>query len=141
MAKTAIDNVHLTRVCEYTRELYRLHREEADDAAIDRAFNAVCRTIWGYTLDDFDDDCLSAADHGWLDGLTRAQARRFAARNGYDLTDYVHGGCVTDWWGFAWMILAEKRGLLTPETRAATWRKYDARLMAHSKVVGVVRGW
>ena len=140
MARPAIDTAHLTRVCEYTRELYRLHREAADDEAIDRAFNTVCRAIWGYTLDDFDDDDLAAADHAWLDGLTRAQARRFAARNGYDLTDYVHGGCVTDWWGFAWMILAEQRGLLTPETRAATWRKYDARLMARSKVVGVVHG-
>jgi hypothetical protein len=24
-----------------------------------------------------------------------------------------------DWWGYCWMILAEKRGLLTPENRAA----------------------
>jgi hypothetical protein len=26
---------------------------------------------------------------------------------------------LTDWWGYCWMILAEKRGLLTPENRAA----------------------
>ena len=37
----------------------------------------------------------------------------------YDLTDYVHGGWVSDWWGFTWMILAEARGGLTPENRAA----------------------
>jgi hypothetical protein len=24
-------------------------------------------------------------------------------------------GMLTDWWGYCWMILAEKRGLLTPE--------------------------
>jgi hypothetical protein len=27
----------------------------------------------------------------------------FAIRHGYDLKDYVHGGCVNDWWGFTWM--------------------------------------
>ncbi len=26
------------------------------DEEIDGEFNSVCRTIWGYTLDDFDDD-------------------------------------------------------------------------------------
>ena len=26
---------------------------------------------------------------------------------------------LTDWWGYRWMILAEERGLLTPENRAA----------------------
>ena len=144
MAGSAIDYGHLTRLCEYTRELHRLHQEGADDEAIDRAFNAVCRTIWGYTLDDFDDDCLAARDHAWLDNLTRERACRFAVGNGYDLADYVHGGCVNDWWGFVWMILAEKRGLLTPERRAATWEKHwathEARLLAESNVVGVIRG-
>jgi hypothetical protein len=50
--------------------------------------------------------------------------------------DYVHGGCVTDWWGFTWMILAEARQVLTPENRAAAWRKYDEKLMAETNVVG-----
>jgi len=45
---------------------------------------------------------------------------------------------VPDWWGFAWMILAEKRGLLTPEGREATWRRYAARLKAKPKVAGVI---
>jgi hypothetical protein len=45
----------------------------------------------------------------------------FAAEQGYDLRDYVHGGCVADWWGFTWIILAEARGVLTPEKRAAAW--------------------
>jgi predicted 3-demethylubiquinone-9 3-methyltransferase (glyoxalase superfamily) len=31
-----------------------------------------------------------------------------------DLKDYVHGGWVSDWWGFTWMILAEAREVLTP---------------------------
>ena len=140
MAGAATDYVHLTRICEYARELHRLHRQAADDGAIDREFNAICRAIWGYTLDDFDDDCLSAADHAWLDGLTRARARRFAARNGYDLTDYVHGGCVIDWWGFAWMILAEKRGLLTPENRAAARAEIEEKYLSAPNVIGVIVG-
>ncbi len=138
MSGPAIDYVHVTRLCEYTRELHRLHREGAPDEAIDREFNAVCRAIWGYTLDDFDDDCLAMRDHAWLDSLTRARACRFAVRNGYDLVDYVHGGCVTDWWGFMWMILAEKRGLLTPECRAATWAQHDAKRRAEGQMAGVI---
>ena len=38
------------------------------------------------------------------------------------------------------MILAEQRGLLTPEGREAAWRRYAARLKAKQpKVAGVVR--
>jgi hypothetical protein len=107
---------------------------------IDREFNAVCRAIWGYGLDDFTDDDLSQEDHARLDSLTQDRAFDFAVRHGYDLKDYVHGGWVSDWWGFTWMILAEARGLLTPETRAAAWRKYDEKLMAETNVVGVIRG-
>jgi hypothetical protein len=43
---------------------------------------------------------------------------------GYDLKDCIHGGCVADWWGFTWMILAEARGVLTPEKRAAAWCRH-----------------
>jgi hypothetical protein len=32
------------------------------------------------------------------------------------------------------MILAEKRGLLTPEGRAAAWRRYEARLREEPKI-------
>jgi hypothetical protein len=38
------------------------------------------------------------------------------------------------------MILAEKRGLLTPETRAAAWAKYERKLMAEGNVAGVIYG-
>jgi hypothetical protein len=72
------------------------------DDAIDHEFSAVCRAIWGFTLDDFTDDDLSAEDHAWLDELTRECAIDFAAEQGYDLKDYVHGGCVAGWWGFTW---------------------------------------
>jgi hypothetical protein len=41
--------------------------------------------------------------------------------------------------GFVWMILAEDRGLLTPERRALAWKKHDERLLARESVVGVVR--
>jgi hypothetical protein len=41
--------------------------------------------------------CL-AEDHAWLDELTQECAIEFAAEQGYDLKDYIHGGCVADWW-------------------------------------------
>jgi hypothetical protein len=139
MAESVIDYLSLTRICEFTRALHQLHQTGGDEV-IDREFNAVCRVIWGYSLDDFTDDDLSPNDHAWLDSLTPERALDFAARHGYDLTDYVHGGWVSDWWGFTWMILAEARGVLTPENRAAAWRKYDEKLMAETNVVGVIRG-
>ena len=74
----------------------------------------MCRAIWGFTLDDFTDEDLSPEDHAWLDVQTQECAIEFAAEQGYDLKDYIHGGCVADWWGFTWMILAEARGVLLP---------------------------
>ena len=138
MAQNAQDYVSLTRVADYCRALSELHRF-GDDDQIDREFNAVCRQIWGYTCDDFEDEALSAKDHEWLDVLTQKRAIKFALDNGYDLFDYINGGTVTDWWGFAWMILAEKRGLLTPENRAAAWEKHDMKLLEEANVVGVIR--
>ncbi len=138
MAQNAQDCVSLTRIADYCRTLFELHRS-GDDDQIDREFNAVCRQIWGYTCDDFEDEAFAAKDHEWLDGLTQKRALKFAVDNGYDLFDYINGGVVTDWWGFAWMILAEKRGLLTPENRAATWEKYDAKLLQEANVVGIIR--
>jgi hypothetical protein len=122
MANLATDYVHLTRICD-TRRLHQLHRLGGEDA-IDHEFSAVCRAIWGFTLDDFSDEDLSAEDHAWLDQLTRERAIDFAAEQSYDLRDYVHGGCVAGWWGFTWMILAEARGVLTPEKRAAAWCRH-----------------
>jgi hypothetical protein len=49
------------------------------------------------------------------------------ARLRADLKDYIHGGCVADWWGFTWMILAEARGVLTPEKRFAAWCRHGER--------------
>jgi hypothetical protein len=100
--------------------------------------NSVCRTIWGYTLDDFDDDRIPKEDHDWLDELTACRAYRYAAAKGYDLGDYANGEMVSDWWGLVWMILAEHRGLLTPEQRALAWKKHDERLLAREKVIGIV---
>ena len=137
MPKIAIDAASLIRVGTYTTELECLHFWGIDEE-IDREFNAVCQNIWGFTLDDFDDDCLAKEDHDWLDELTARRAYRFAAENGYDLGDYASGEMVSDWWGFAWMILAEKRGLLTPEQRAAACKKHDDRLFARENVVGVI---
>jgi hypothetical protein len=78
MANLATDYVDLTRICEFARRLHQLHRL-GDDDAIDREFGAACRAIWGFTLDDFTDDDLSAEDHAWLDQLTRECAIGFAA--------------------------------------------------------------
>jgi hypothetical protein len=126
------------KLADHTGELSRL-RECDDDDRIDRAFNAVCTRIWGYTLDDFDDESLSTKDHAFLDRLTWKQAAAFALEHGYDLVDHATGDMVPDWWGFVWMILAEQRGLLTLEAREATWRRYAARLKAKQpKVAGVV---
>ena len=66
MPKPAIDASSLIRIGTYTAELERLHLWGTDEE-IDREFKSVCRTIWGYALDDFDDDCISKEDHGWLD--------------------------------------------------------------------------
>jgi hypothetical protein len=137
MSKIANDTASLIRIGTVTAELERLHLWGTDDD-IDREFNTVCQTIWGFTLDDFDDDCLVKADHDWLDELTARRAYRFAAENGYDLGDYANGEMVSDWWGFTWMILAEKRGLLTPEQRALAWKKHDDRLFAGENVVGAI---
>jgi hypothetical protein len=127
----------LIRIGTYTAELERLHLWGTDEE-IDKEFNSVCQTIWGYTVDDFDDDCISKEDHDWLDELTARRAYRYAAAKGYDLGDYANGEIVSDWWGFVWMILAEDRGLLTPAQRALAWKKHDERLLAREKVVGKI---
>ncbi len=132
----------LTRVADFARSLSRLHlmarRQPVDDDQLDREFNAVCRSVWGYTVDDISDDLFSAADHAWLDALDEAQARAFAADRGYDLVD--DHGMLTDWWGYCWMILAEKRGLLTPENRAASRAAIEERYLAAPNVIGVIVG-
>ena len=137
MSVNSVSYDEILKLADYTGELERL-RDCDDDDRIDRAFNAVCKHIWGYTLDDFDDESLAPKDHAFLDHLTWKKARKFALDNGYDLIDPATGDMVADWWGFAWMILAETRGLLTSEHRAAAWRRYEARLMEDAKVVGVI---
>ena len=165
MAKLATDYAVLTRISEFARRLHQLHRL-GDDEAIDREFSAVCRAIWGFTLDDFTDDDLSPEDHAWLDELTQERACDFAAEQGYDLKDYIRGGLLAYWSGFTWMnrsgfrhsvfsgsslapggrgaargqqlqwwprgffrmpvpsFLAQARGVLTPEKRAAAWCRH-----------------
>jgi hypothetical protein len=138
MSRLAQDKVSPLRVSTYCVELERLHLWGTDEE-IDAEFHAVCRQIWGYTVEDFDEELLSKDDHDFLDELTRRRACSFALDHGYDLGDYAHGEMVSDWWGFVWMILAEKRGLLSPEQRAAAWRKHDDKLLANAKVVAVIR--
>jgi len=139
MAENAKVHPELMRIADYTAELAKV-RWCGDDDRIDRAFNGVCKRIWGYTLEDFDDESLTAKDHALLDRLTWKRACRLASENGYDLIDPATGDMVAEWWGFAWMILAEKLGLLTPEGRTAAWNRYYARLLKRANVVGVIRG-
>ena len=142
MSTIAFDQFALTRIADFARSLSRLHQTArhrlVDDDQIDREFNAVCMSVWGYTTDDFSDDLFSAADHGWLDTLDEAQARIFAAEQGYDLID--NNGMLTDWWGYCWMILAEKRGLLTPENRALARAAIEEKYLLAPNVIGVIVG-
>ena len=83
MSTIAFDQFALTRIADFARSLSRLHqasrRQPVDDDAIDREFNAVCMSVWGYTTDDFSDDLFSGEDHAFLDALDEAHARIFAA--------------------------------------------------------------
>jgi hypothetical protein len=140
MSTIAFDQTALTRIADFARSLSRLHqlarRQAVDDDQIDREFNAVCLSVWGYSTDDLSDDLFSDADHAWLDTLDEAQARIFAAEQGYDLVD--DHGMLTDWWGYCWMILAEKRGLLTPDNRAAARAKIEETYRAAPNVIGII---
>jgi hypothetical protein len=142
MSTIAFDCFALTRIADFARTLSRLHRASrrkvVDDDEIDREFNAVCLSVWGYTTDDFSDDLFSAEDHAFLDALDEAHARIFAAKAGYDLVD--DQGMLTDWWGYCWMILAEQRGLLTPENRAAARAAIEEKYLMAPNVIGVIVG-
>jgi hypothetical protein len=142
MSTIAFDQFALTRIADFARSLSRLHqasrRRFVDDDDIDREFNAVCASIWGYTIDDISDELFSPADHAFLDTLDEAQARIFGAEEGYDLVDDT--GMLMDWWGYCWMILAEKRGLLTPENRAAARAAIEEKYLAAPNVIGVIVG-
>jgi hypothetical protein len=142
MPTTAFDSFALTRIADFARSLSRLHqasrRQPIDDDTIDREFNAVCLSVWGYTTEDVSDDLFSDQDHAFLDSLDEAKARIFAAGQGYDLVD--DEGMLTDWWGYCWMILAEKRGLLTPENRAAARAQIEEKYLNAPNVIGVIVG-
>ena len=53
MSTIAFDQFALTRIADFARSLSRLHqvarRHPVDDDQIDREFNAVCQSVWGYT--------------------------------------------------------------------------------------------
>src|SRR6266851_4752699 len=116
MSTIAFDSFALTRIADFAGSL----------------------SVWGYTTDDFSDELFSAADHAWLDSLDEAHARIFAAEHGYDLVD--DNGMLTDWWGYCWMILAEKRGLLTPENRSAARAAIEEKYLTAPNVIGVIVG-
>lgn len=142
MSTIAFNQFALTRIADFARSLSRLHQASrhrlVEDEQIDREFNAVCMSVWGYTIDDISDDLFSTEDHVFLDTLDEAQARIFAAGQGYDLVD--DHGMLTDWWGYCWMILAEKRGLLTPENCAAARAEIEDEYLSMPNVIGVIVG-
>jgi len=142
MSTIAFDQFALTRIADFARTLSRLHqvarRQAIEDDEIDREFNAVCISIWGYSTDDISDELFSSEDHAFLDSLDEAHARLFAGEQGYDLVD--DQGMLTDWWGFCWMILAERRGLLTPENRAAARAAIEEKYLTAPNVIGVIIG-
>ena len=90
MSTIAFDQFALTRIADFARSLSRLHqasrRRLVDDDAIDREFNAVCMSVWGYTTDDFSDELFSVEDHAFLDALDEAQAR-FLVRDQVECAD------------------------------------------------------
>ena len=67
-----------------------------------------------------------------------AQGFRDYAEQGYDLVG--DEGILTDWWGYCWMILAEKRGLLTPEIKARARMEMEEKYLAAPNVIGVIVG-
>lgn len=142
MSSIAYNQFALTRIADFARSLTRLHfnarRYPVDDDQIDREFNAVCLSVWGYTTDDVSDDLFALEDHAWLDQLDEAHARIFAAEQGYDLVG--DDGMLTDWWGYCWMILAEHRGLLTPEIKARARMEMEEKYLAAPNVIGVIVG-
>lgn len=140
MSHAAFRTMALTRIADFARTLTQLHTASrtqfVDDDQLDRAFNAVCNSVWGYTIEDLLDDMLSADDHEFLDGLDEHRARLFAAEHGYDLLG--DDGVLTDWWGYCWMILAETRGLLTPDNRMAARLDWEEKFRAMPNVIGVI---
>src|SRR4030081_3497796 len=140
MSTIAFDQFALTRIADFARPLSRLHalsrRKPVDDDKFDREFNAVCLSVWGYPTEDFSDELFSAADHAFLDSLDEAQARIFAAGQGYDLVD--DNGMLPDWWGFWLVDLAERRGRLTPENRAAARAAIEDKYLAAPNVIGII---
>ena len=111
MSTIAFDQFALTRIADFARSLSRLHRAARRQAV--------------------DDDQIDREFNGISD------AQRIADEQGYDLVD--DHGMLTDWWGYCWMILAEKRGLLTPDNRAAARAAIEEKYLTTPNVIGVVR--
>src|SRR3569833_2056498 len=124
MSSSALNTVAMTRIADFARTLTRLHaaarHQMVDDDQIDRAFNAVCLSVWGYTIEDISDAMLAPDDHEFLDTLDEYRARLFAAEHGYDLLG--DEGILTDWWGYCWGGRAGRRGRGAPGGRAAARR-------------------
>ena len=142
MSTIAFDQFALTRIADFARSLSRLHqasrrrpsmttRSTANSTPSACRYGATRRTI-SATI------CFPSPITPGSTTLDEAHARIFAAEQGYDLVD--DNGMLTDWWGYCWMILAEKRGLLTPENRAAARARIEEKYLSAPNVIGVIVG-
>ena len=137
MSTMAFDQFALTRIADFAHSLSRLHLAVgagASVAAAQRLHQRFRRLL----------DILLQVGIGPQGHLVDRELARIGAADrdeidqGYDLIDDV--GMLTDWWGYCWMILAEKRGLLTPENRAAARAAIEERYLAAPNVIGVIVG-
>src|SRR3569623_1818666 len=140
MSSSALNTVAMTRIADFARTLTRLHaaarHQMVDDDQIDRAFYAVCLSVWGYTIEDISDAMLAPDDHELLDTLDEYSARMIATEHSYDLLG--DEGILTDCWGYCWLILAEQRGLLSPENRAAARLEWVDRFRSVPNVIVII---
>ena len=90
MSTIAFDRFPLTRIADFARTLSRLHRASrrrlVDDDQIDREFNAVCQSVWGYA-GRFRRRPVLGRGPRFSRFARRGACTIFAAEQGYDLVD------------------------------------------------------
>src|ERR1700694_1164616 len=134
------------KACVRLSRLHVLYRErEFDPSSIEEELDRVCREVWGYTIDDIDEDALPSKVAAKLNELKEDGdaygAHLYAMKNGYSLLMHGEGFAVVDnWLHFALMIAAETNGLLTSEHIASARLKNDAEDFVAKKGAGVLTG-
>jgi CspA family cold shock protein len=107
----------MIRIIDFAARLERLHILEAHDDQLDDVFDQVCKQVFGATSDEIPDEEIEN-----FPDLQEAEAIRYAAEQGFDITD-EDGIPLRDWESFVIMIQAREEGFLpggpndTPERR------------------------